>query len=150
MLTDKAQIPKRHKFSHKRNYPPTPKGELGKEKIEDMARSMRVQFRISKEEYQTLEQKIRKTYAIPPEHIIKYKLGDYMRQAALKGKITDIGQLTAAVASIRTELNKIGVNINQLAHRANSDGYNSSIASDFIELLDRAKKVLSNIVKDNK
>lgn len=105
---------------------------------------------MSEADYAILESKIRKAYGIPEHYVIQKRLGDYMRQAALRTKITDIKQLTDVLSLLRRELNHIGVNCNQLAHAANSQGYDSSIADDFNRLLDKTKKVLVHIVRDEK
>lgn len=47
----------------------------------------------------------------------------------------------ARLEEIKWELNKIGVNINQLAYRANSKGYSADIHEALFSELDKIKKL---------
>jgi hypothetical protein len=59
---------------------------------------------------------------------------EHCRQLLTNGKAVNSDKLS----DIRLELNKIGVNINQIAHRANAQGYDSemydSVISEIAEL----------------
>jgi hypothetical protein len=66
------------------------------------------------------------------------KFAEHVRQLLVKGKSVN----TDALAAVRKEINKIGVNMNQLAHQANAAGYDDSIYLDAIDTLNELKKKL--------
>jgi DNA-binding winged helix-turn-helix (wHTH) protein len=98
-----------------------------------------VSFRITESDYAVLEQRA--------SEVCNITLGDYIRQAVMKSRVVDMKQLTANVSLLRLELNKIGVNVNQLARLANSAGYDDGIAVELGKLLDDAKRALADIVR---
>jgi hypothetical protein len=106
-----------------------------------------VSFRLTESSYKVLEDKIRQAYNLSSHYSARKKLGDFMRQSIFKSKVTDMGQLLDSMSLLRTEINRIGVNVNQIAKQANNNGYNDKLAEEFSCLLDEAKKALSSIVR---
>ncbi|MDA8338671.1 MAG: plasmid mobilization relaxosome protein MobC [Nitrospiraceae bacterium] len=109
-----------------------------------MAKTKRIFFRVSENEYGIIESKIRRAYNIPEHYVIKRRLGDYMRQAALMVRVVDIEQLTDSLSAVRREINHIGHNVNQIAHRANADGYDAAMYDAVLDELTKLREKINN------
>jgi hypothetical protein len=89
-------------------------------------------IRVTERDYQRLKREAEAT---------GLKFTDHIRQLLTTGKAVSSDRL----AEVRREINKIGVNINQIAHRANEHGYDDSIYIDALGILDELKRKLTEI-----
>lgn len=71
-------------------------------------------------------------------------VSEYCRDAALHGKVAQT--LSKEAVYMIKELYKIGINLNQVAHRMNADGHFSYIA-DVLRLSSELKAVIKTIQK---
>lgn len=89
-------------------------------------------IRVSEADYQRLKREAEAT---------GLKFTDHIRQLLTTGRSVN----TDALAAVRREINKIGVNVNQLAHAANSQGYDPAMYHDALGVLDELKRKLAEI-----
>ena len=91
---------------------PNPRSKKGERQMNGRQRTVQIKFRVTEEERALIEQKMK---LIPTDN-----MAAYLRKIAIDGYIikvdhTDIKAMTA-------EIQKIGVNVNQIAHRVNATG----------------------------
>lgn len=95
-------------------------GELGK------LRNKSLHIRVSDEELTQLE----KQAVLSRTSTAKYCRDKLLYEKSYKAKITALNQI-----ELLNQLNKIGVNLNQLAHRANKNESLNSLINEFLENL---------------
>jgi flagellin-like hook-associated protein FlgL len=89
-------------------------------------------IRVSDADYERLKRDAEKT---------GLKFADHIRQLLVKGKSVN----TDALASIRREINKIGTNINQIAHQANSQSYDPSMYDAILAEITKLREKVCSI-----
>ena len=92
-------------------------------------RTVQIKFRVTEEERALIEQKMK---LVPTRN-----MEAYLRKMAIDGYIIQIDH--ADIKAITTEIQKIGVNINQIARRVNAAG------SVYQEDIEEIKGVLAEI-----
>jgi hypothetical protein len=80
--------------------------------MENRKRTMQIKFRVTEEERTLIEEKMKQ---VPTGN-----MEAYLRKMAIDGYIIQIDH--SDIKKMTTELQKIGVNINQIARRANATG----------------------------
>ena len=76
-------------------------------------RNIQIKFRVTEEERDMIYEKMRQ---IPTSN-----MEAYLRKMALDGYIVNLDY--SDIKEMTYEIHKIGVNVNQIAHRANASGY---------------------------
>ena len=92
-------------------------------------RTVQIKFRVTEEERDLIEQKMKQ---IPTRN-----MAAYLRKMAIDGYIIQVDH--SDIKAMTAELQKIGVNINQIARRANATG------SVYQEDIEEIKGVLAEI-----
>jgi len=92
-------------------------------------RTVQVKFRVTKEEHALIEEKMK---LIPTRN-----MAAYLRKMAINGYIIQIDHTD--IKAMTAEIQKIGVNINQIAKRVNATG------SAYQEDIEEIKEVLNEI-----
>lgn len=92
-------------------------------------RTVQIKFRVTEEEKELIEQKMK----LVPTH----NMAAYLRKIAIDGYIIQIDHTD--IKAMTAEIQKIGVNINQIARRVNSTG------SIYQEDIEEIKGVLDKI-----
>lgn len=89
-------------------------------------------IRVSEADYEKLKQDAEKT---------GLKFVEHCRQLLVNGKSVN----TDALADVRREINRIGVNVNQIAWKANSQGYDASMYDSVLAELAKMREKICNI-----
>ena len=92
-------------------------------------RTVQIKFRVTEEERDLIEQKMKQ---IPTRN-----MAAYLRKMAIDGYIIQVDH--SDIKAMTTELQKIGVNVNQIARRVNATG------SVYQEDIEEIKGVLAEI-----
>ena len=92
-------------------------------------RTEQIKFRVTKEERELIEEKMK---LIPTRN-----MAAYLRKIAIDGYIVQVDH--ADIKAMTAEIQKIGVNVNQIARRVNATG------SVYQEDIDEIKGVLAEI-----
>lgn len=92
-------------------------------------RTVQIKFRVTKEERALIEEKMK---LIPTRN-----MAAYLRKMAIDGYVLQVDH--SAIKAMTAEIQKIGVNINQIARRANATG------SVYQEDIEEIKGVLNEI-----
>lgn len=64
------------------------------------------------------------------------KFTEHCRQLLTTGRSVN----TDALAAVRREINKVGTNINQIAHQANASGHDSAMYDDILKELSKLRE----------
>ncbi|WP_230399628.1 plasmid mobilization protein [Novisyntrophococcus fermenticellae] len=92
-------------------------------------RTVQIKFRVTNEEFALIEEKMK---LIPT-----CNMAAYLRKMAIDGYIIQIDH--SDIKTMTAEIQKIGVNINQIARRVNTTG------SAYLEDIEEIKEVLNEI-----
>ena len=80
--------------------------------MENRKRTMQIKFRVTEEERTLIEEKMKQ---VPTSN-----MEAYLRKMAIDGYVIQIDH--SDIKNVTAELQKIGININQIARRANATG----------------------------
>lgn len=92
-------------------------------------RNIQIKFWVNKEEKSLIEEKMK---LIPTDN-----MSAYIRKIAIDGYIVQVDH--SDIKSMTYEIHKIGVNINQIAHKVNINGNISN--KDLIEIKEALKEI---------
>ena len=100
-------------------------------------RTVQIKFRVTEEERALIEQKMKLVPTRKMDELGIRSMGAYLRKMAIDGYIIQIDH--ADIKAMTAEIQKIGVNINQIARRVNATG------SVYQEDIEEIKGVLAEI-----
>lgn len=101
---------------------PTPRSKKGERQMNGRQRTVQIKFRVTEEERALIEQKMK---LIPTDN-----MAAYLRKIAIDGYIIKVDH--SDIKAMTAEIQKIGVNVNQIARRVNATG--NVYAEDIAEI----------------